>query len=744
MRRWAICVGVTLVLAARALATGFMMPDDRRLSCLQLESHRVTASIEDRSAVTKVAEVFRNQHDRQLEATFVFPLPEGASVSGFKMYVNGKLVTGEIMDAGEARRTYQQIVAQMRDPGLLEYIDSRLMKMSVFPILPRSTQEVRIEYSETLNADNGLVEYVYPLRTPQAAAKTLDDFTLAVDITARAGIKNVYSPSHDVSIHRVDDTHVKASFEKTRAALDKDFHLFYSLTDKAFGASVISYRSAGKDGYFLMLVSPKVKIEEKEIAPKDVAFVLDTSGSMKGDKLEQARRALSFCVTSLNDADRFTIVSFSDEARPLSVEMLSSNSDNRAKAKAFIDDLKAAGGTDINIALSATLNMQEDSKRPFIVVFLTDGLPTIGETDINKIIRTVEDKSRSSARVFCFGVGDDVNTKLLDQLAQVTNATNQYVHPEEDIEVKVSSFFSKVGAPLLSQVEISYGSADVYDVYPKKAGDLFRGGEIVIAGRYKKAGSTTVVLKGKSASGEAAFEYQVSFSDSGNSKKFISNIWAGRKIAYLLGEIRLHGENEELKDEVVRLSKDFGIVTPYTSYFAKEAPPVPQPAIDRLRSLGYIGGDRMTEAREASAPRPLPSTAASAAPHEIDLYRSADKASTGESAVRASEAYSRLMRNDKATEGREMRSASGRTFVNMGGVWADNTVTKDLQIVHVKFASEAYFRIVDSAPRLREAFALGDKLVLKAGKYCLVIDDDGEESLENANVKAVSAALGGK
>jgi Ca-activated chloride channel homolog len=740
MRRLLLAAVISFVCAQVAFATGFMMPDDRNLSCLQLESHRVSVKIADQSAVTHVEEVFRNQHDRQLEATFVFPLPEGASVSDFKMYVNGELVTGKIMEAGEAREIYQSIVRRMRDPGLLEYMDSRSLKLSVFPILPKSTQTVKIEYSQTLRADEGLVEYVYPLKSDSRAASTMKDFTLSLDISASAGIRNVYSPTHDVSIHTIDDHHVKASFEKEQALLDKDFEVFYALTDKAFGASVLSYRPEGKDGYFLLILSPKVEVAKDEIVPKDVAFICDTSGSMKGDKISQAKKALTWCVSSLSDKDRFTVVTFSDDTQVLSGELLDATKDNRDKAAKFIDAASAAGGTDIDTALAKALAMQGDAKRPYFIVFLTDGVPTVGKTNAGEIVKSVKDRDSHSARIFSFGVGNDVNTKLLDELAQVTGGVNQYVHPDENIEVKVSSFFNKIGAPLLSDVSMDYGSADVRDVYPKAPGDLFHGSEIIVTGRYAKAASTTIVLRGKGPSGKMTFEYPVEFTGEEKDNKFVASIWAGRKIAFLLGEIRLHGENSELKDEVIRLSKEFGIMTPYTSYLVKETENMPQPVmLRRQRPMGLEErkGD-MARAMPAASAAPMPAQARM----EKDLkslgYTAGD---SGSDAVKASEAYRRLTTGDKLSQGGEMRSASGRTFVNVGGVWSESGVTKDMKPVTVKFGSDAYFRIVKALPALRDAFALGDQVILAAGKYCLVVGDDGAEDAGDGSVTTVIEAL---
>jgi len=749
---------VAFFLSPLAYGTGFLMPDDARWGGLELESHRVTVDIRDQSARTKVVEVFRNQHSAQLEATFVFPLPKGATVSDFKMYVNGRLVTGEIMEAGSARQVYEDIVRRMRDPGLLEYMDSRLLKLRVFPIPKGSSQEVQITYNETLQAADGLVEYVYPLRTPQACGRTMKDFTLTVNIAASAGIKNVYSPTHGISVHNEDDRHVTAGFEEAGAALDRDFTLFYELSDKDFGAALIDEWPGSGDGYFMLLLSPKINFEADEIAAKDVVFVLDTSGSMKGEKIAQAKKALAFCVNALADKDRFNILPFGISVDRFSRDLSDATATNRGMAAEFIDRIQANGGTNIDAALQAALAMRSDDERPFVIVFLTDGMPTVGETQPEKILAGVQKLNKAGTRIFSFGVGYDVNAKLLDELSQTTKGATQYVEPGGDIEVKVSSFFKQMGDPVLSRIDIDYGNAGVYDIYPPQTGDLFRGGQVIVTGRYRHPGHSTITVKGQGPKGALVFEYPVDFAESGGKTEFVSSVWAGRKITYLLGEIRLHGENSELKEEVIRLSKQFGIVTPYTSYLVTEGSPVARPMpvpMHRQHGGGRIDGPgvspqmsaqpteaRMERRRASSAETARlkslgyidGSVAGSAAP-------AAALAPSGAAAVQASVAYNELLTDAKADKGRLMQSAGGRTFVNIDGVWVDESAKDSQKTVKVKFGSPEYFRIYEKAGKLKAAFALGERIVISIGNWRLVVTDEEPDKASIDSLDAVLKAL---
>jgi Ca-activated chloride channel family protein len=769
MRKWSVIALVALFVAPAAYGTGFLMPDDTRWGGLRLESHRVAVEIEEQSAQTKVVEVFRNQHSAQLEATFVFPLPKTASVSDFKMYVNGRLVTGDIVEAGQARRIYEDIVRRVKDPGLLEYMDSRLLKLRVFPIPPNSTQEVQITYNEALAADEGLVEYVYPLKTPSGFAQTLSDFTLTVNIASAAGVKNVYSPTHDITVRQRDDQHVTAGFEKSAATLDRDFHLFYEISKKDFGVSLLSDKPGGKDGYFMLLLSPKVDLSAEDIAPKDVAFVLDTSGSMQGEKIEQARKALLFCINSLNAKDRLNVIAFNIAAERLSGELLDATAENRKKADDFVDQLKPSGGTNIDEALNLALTSKREAGRPYVIVFLTDGLPTVGETNIDRILDNVKKANTAGVRIFPFGVGYDVNTHLLDQVSQVTKGASQYVEPGENLEVKVSSFFKRIGDPVMSDVEIDFGRAGAYDIFPPHAGDIFRGSQLVLTGRYRTAGGTTVTAKGKGPKGQIVFEYPVEFSDKEGRAGFIENVWAGRKIAYLLGEIRLHGENAELKEEVIRLSKEFGIVTPYTSYLVTEGSPIARqvprriPLMeerfmglnDRPRSGGgsarnfdiiYSGGPA------ASAPAGKMSSAEAERLKSLgyvsgsgvrEQASSQAATATGKAAVVAADSYASLVGARIEDKGRIMRSAGGKTFVNIDGVWIDDAVKDDQKVIKIKFGSPEYFELYGKAGKLKDAFGLGENVIIAVGNWCLVIGDELSEASGAEDIKAFTAVLEG-
>jgi len=545
---------------------------------LEVTYHHVDVKIEGQVATTSVDQEFYNPNPSRLEGTYLFPIPKGAQIDKFKMDIGGKMAEAELLPAEKARKIYEDIVRKAKDPALMEYADRDVFKVRVFPIEPNSKKRITISYTQLLKADDGLVSYVYPLNTEKFSAKPIKDVSIKVELETKQPLKSVYSPSHDVEIKRHGVNRATAGFEAHDVKPDLDFALYFAPEKDELGLNLLANRTGSEEGYFLLLASPGVDVDDKKIVPKDVAFVLDTSGSMAGKKLEQAKKALLFCVENLNDGDRFEILRFSTEVEPLFDKLVDASRVNRGKADDFIKDLKPIGGTAIDDALKQALalkseigNRKSEMARPFVVIFLTDGKPTIGTTDEAQIVAGVKKANEGRTRIFCFGIGTDVNTHLLDKITEETRAVSQYVLPEEDLEVKVSNFFSKIKEPVLSNPTLKFtGDVRVTKLYPSSLPDLFRGDQLVLVGRYSGRGDSAVVLEGAVNGATRKFTYEVTFPREAEDYRFIPRLWATRRVGYLLDEIRLHGENTELKDEVTDLARKYGIVTPYTAYLIVE------------------------------------------------------------------------------------------------------------------------------------------------------------------------------
>ena len=588
---------ILLIAAAGPLqAAGLLIPDDRAIPPLAMVNHKVTVAIEDQVAVTTVEQSFRNHTDRPLEATYLFPVPRGASVDRFTMWVDGKETGGELLDAKKASQVYTDIVRRTQDPGLLEYLGNDLMRMKVFPVPPRGDQKVKVSFKSVSQKDGAVVEYIYPLKTDGKGTRTLEEFSVKVSIKSQHPIQNVYSPTHAIGVVRKSDREVAVEFERNQAILDKDFQLFYGTGAGDIGVTPLLYKPiTGEDGYFMMLVSPQVEAAKKR-TPRDLVLVLDTSSSMSEIKMQQAKKALKHCLAQLKADDRFAIVKFSTSVDTFRDTLVKADADYLERANKWVDDLRTSGGTAIWPALETAMAMRpNDPARPFTIVFFTDGQPTVDETNPDKIVKNVAAKNTGNARIFTFGVGDDVNAAMLDQLADNTRAVSTYVRPAEDIEAKVTSLYAKISHPVMTDVKLATSeNVRLHEMYPTRLPDLFHGMQLVVIGRYTGSGHAAIKLSGFVGGERKEFVYEIAFpakTDADNGKDFVEPLWARRKVGFLLDQIRVNGEQKELVEEVVSLAKRYGIATPYTSYLV--VPDGPMPVVPPVRPP--VGG-----------PRPLP------------------------------------------------------------------------------------------------------------------------------------------
>ncbi len=830
-----------LTAATTADAQGLLIPENRSIPPLSMVSHRVNVKIDDQVAVTTVEQTFRNHTSQALEATYIFPVPKGASVNKFSMWVDGRETKGELLPADQARRIYTDIVRRTKDPGLLEYLGNNLMQLKVFPVPPHGDQKVKVSFTAVAANEGGLIEYVYPMKTDGRSTRTLEDFTMTVAIKSQNPVQSVYSPTHAVTVRRISDREVIAEFEKNQSLLDKDFQLFYGVGNQTIGMTPIFYRPVqSEDGYFMMLVSPQVEAAKSKRLPRDLVMVLDTSGSMSDQKMDQAKKALKFCLNQLKDDDRFGLIGFSTTVQKFKDGLAPADTDNLQKARKWVGDLEAGGGTAILPALLSAMEFRgSDQSRSFTVVFFTDGMPTVDETNPERIGQAVQAKNLAGTRIFTFGVGDDVNAHMLDQLADATKAVSTYVRPAEDIEVKVSGLYAKIHHPVLTDVTLTSTNVRLHEIYPTKLPDLFHGQQLVVIGRYSGDGPAAIKLSGTVGSEQQSFVYETTFPrHTEDEKTFVEHLWARRKVGYLLDQIRSNGQSSELVEEVMKLARRYGIATPYTSYLVVPDGPMPVAAPGRFRpnlpprqypggigatnssgdvsggiggigGMGGIGGG-IAGGIGGTPPGGTPVTAANEAKKLADLkvhgsggrgaggyggpgaggsiaeargdvqnkqidetlkqlpkdgkekaleaalnrakdqneqlakggenYQKRDQYSnqTGKLGVDLAEAGKDLRDQAKLTMTAN-RMVNGRNCVEIGGLWIDDKFEAKQQLVVVKAQSEAYFRILEKQPQMKDVYRLGNYVVWTAPNgQALVIDvNDGKEKLDDKEIDAL-------
>jgi Ca-activated chloride channel family protein len=710
---------LALFLSPIALADGFIIPmpphpHDPFPPNLSIKYHHVDVKIENQVAQTTVDQVFINNYHRDIEGTYIFPMPEDISISKFSMFVGGEEIKGKILDRQEARQIYEDIVRRQKDPALLEYFNDGMFKASVYPIPAHGETRIKLNYSEILKANGGICGYRYTLNTEKFSHDPLQSVKLTVEINSNQPIKSIYSPSHDIRIERENDHHAKVTYVEENTRPDKDFLLYYTVSEKDVGFDLLPFEDEDHQRFFLAMISPQVEVPADRTSSKNIIFILDTSGSMQGEKIKQAKGALAFCLNSLNPGDRFNVIDFDDEIKSFQTGLVRAGHQNIEEALSFVDKCEAEGGTNINDALLTGLRQIEGDGEASFIIFLTDGLPTVGETDIMHIIQNAKKANDSNARIFVFGVGFDVNTRLLDRLAQDNHATSDYVRPSEDIEVKVSAFYKKVSHPILTDVRLSFGDVEVYDLYPKELPDIFKGSQLVVLGKYRNGGQTLVTLSGSAQRTPRRLTYEVNFSPN-HQNEFIPRIWAARKIGYLIDEIRLHGENKELVSEVVRLSKKYGIITEYTSFL--------------------VDADYRLAARDL-------------APQAEEKLHVILKEETGAGAVNQSQAMKSLApamsvpRTYMDAQGNKKEitnviQAGSRTFFNKNGLWVDTEFEGKTDPVKVKRFSEAYFKLLDKVPEIGKYFALGDDVIFLLNGKAIHISEEGKTDFTQSELNSL-------
>ena len=700
----------------------------------------VNARLIDQVAQVQVSQSFVNTGSRQLEVSFVFPLPYDGAVDSLTLLVDGKEYPAKLLPADEARQLYENIVRKNKDPALLEWMGTGLFKTSVFPVPAGAKRTVTLTYSQLLRMQDGLTDFLFPLSTAKYTSHAVDKVRFRVTLETAKDLKNIYSPTHEVKIKRSGDRRATITYEAKKEVPTSDFRLFYDLGRGKVSTKVLSYRpDRDEDGYFLLLATPKIKSQEEKLPAKTVVFVVDRSGSMSGKKIEQARGALEFVLGNLRKGDLFNIIAYDSAVESFRPELQRYSDETRKEALGFVEGIYAGGSTNISEALQTALGQLKDSKRPSYVVFLTDGLPTAGETDEAKIVDQAKNANNVRARVFTFGVGYDVNSRLLDKLVRENFGQSEYVRPEEDIEDRVSRLYRRIESPVLTNVELEFSfdkkqghGKPINRLYPKGAFDLFAGEQLVMVGRYRTAGAAKVVVSGSIGDKEQSYDFPAKLvkKSKDESFAFIEKLWAVRRVGEILDELDLEGKNQELIQELVKLSTRHGILTPYTSFLADENTRVTDLATNastathRLGALEAVAGSSgfaqraykgaLQRAKTANAPA-SPSIADMAGPPVAGRPRDTGgygasfgygggrpAAQPGLPSQAASSPGQRMAAEPLAEADSEMaqaqqtvRQIANRAFYLRNGQWIDSTANEDQQknAVRVKQFSDEYFRL---------------------------------------------------
>lgn len=700
-----------------------LMPDrviapPRTTRPVTMKDYDVHVAIKDNMATTTIEQTFTNNTSRNVQARYLYPLPEDANFSSFSITINGQPVEGKIMEKEEARRTYFNIVQKLIDPGLLEYVDNKTVQVSVAPIAPGESKKIRLSYTQLLKQDGGLYKYQYPFGFKATESIPVNRANLEVSLDTTASLKTIYSPTHAPKVERQGDKKARVALDlKTQKALmEKNFVLYFSQDNQMISLNSLTFKEpTDESGFFLMTIRAPQELKNRKPLPKNVILVLDTSGSMSGGKIVQAKEALKYIVTQLRPSDSFSVVQFNTDVSVFRREPVAATAANKQAALDYVGDLDANGSTHIEGALKTAFSLAPKSttNRPSYVIFLTDGEPTVGITDTEGLLQVAREANTQNARLFNFGVGYDVKTDLLGKLADAHHGSTTYVEPNENLELALTSFYNKIDTPVLTDVRVDFGPLEVSKVYPAEVGDLFAGSEVILLGRFKQGGSGQVTISGKMGDQLRRFSYPVNWEPKQATRHAqLPRLWAGRRIGYLLDSIHQNGEHPEVKSEVVALSKQYGIITPYTSFLALEP-----------SEEGGVRYDISPQGNTAAAPM-----------GDISGYRT----SKGKGAVQLQKSLSAMKMQASSAQMAEAQNAGmppgaaigvqavgSKTFVlSKDGVWTDSDydASKHGKPETLTFGSPEYFKLVTKKPQLARFFSLGQKvLVLFEGKAYQVV-----------------------
>jgi Ca-activated chloride channel family protein len=734
----ALAAGLLLLLAAPLQAGPIFVPgqlDGKTFTpapgvpchCYTIRFSTSNVTVDKDTARVEVEEIIDGP-EKFVPAVCLIPLPDG--IDGASVRVSWGKVGAEptllgdaaYLDAAKAQAVYETI-ARGGQTKILAF--SGRPAILVPTVTLGGKGRMAITFNMAVKSTQGVHTLTCPMPAASYSAAPVERVTVNVHLTNKHPLRSIFSPTHTTTVTRKTPTEATATVKAERLTGLEDFRLFWAADNDALGLRVLAYRPNDKeDGYFMLLGNPAGAAAQRAVL-KDVVFVMDTSGSMRGEKIEQARAALDYCIQHLDKTDRFNIVTFGTDVKTFQNDLVDATPDNIKGARVFVEDVVAHGQTNISGALQKALAGKAAAGRERIMIFVTDGAPTVGERSAEKIIELVK-KQNDGTKIFVMGVGNDVNAHLLDQLAEVTDGSSEYFAPKEELDAKVAALYDRLSHPVLAGVKVGFGKSGGQQVLPSKVPVLFKGSEIMMVGRYKTGGKHTFTVAGTLAGKQVEYAVAADLPQGAGeaANEFLAPLWAARQIGYLLQEIRLRGPNQELIAEVVRLSKQYGIVTEYTEFIVAAGP-------------GAKGADIVAEAGK-----------------RLDMAR---KEQAGQWAV--NQAY-----NDRQLQ---MRSVAGgaantyrdrrgkdtsldtvsvigkRAFYLQDGQWVDSEEAGTRKTRVVKLLSPEYLELLKKDATFAKAQQLGWAISVNVGNERIVVEKDGKQKDETLIPKVDPQGPGG-
>jgi len=710
-------------------------------------------------ATTTMDVSLANTGTRQQQAEMFVPVPDGAVIRSFTFAGSASEPTAKLLPKFEAQALYRSIVNKLRDPALLEFAGYNLVRSSVFPVPAHGTQRVRLVYEHLLSADGNRVDYVLP--RSESFEATATPWKITVQVRSKSPIGAVYSPSHQIGVERPAPQQASVRVEGGTKLEPGPFRVSYLIEGNGLTASLLAYPDARVGGgYFLLLAGIPASAEPPAAIKREVTLVVDRSGSMQGEKIEQVRSAALQVIEGLDEGEAFNIIDYSDSVAKFAEHPVRKDKDTLARARAYVKRLQSNGGTNIHDALVEALRQPQTPNMLPLVIFLTDGLPTVGEQREAAIRSAVTATNAHKRRIFSFGVGFDVNAPLLTSIANDTRATATFVFPNENVEAKVSQVFRRLSGPVLADPQLALLDASgavttqaVRELMPAALNDVFEGDQIVLLGQYQNGDSGAQPLhfriNGNYLGQPRTFDFRFDLSKATTRNAFVPRLWASRKIARLVEEITKAGADgnarngglapmfasnsaalntrsglypssassapatrfsgvadpklNELVDEIIRLSTEYGVLTEYTSFLATDG--------TDFSKLDVINEEaRRSLVLNAQNTRSGMGGVTQAMNNTTQITQS-----------NSNRANSYVAQNMERVEITNVQQISDRTFFKRSNRWVDSSVLareKNLKPDQtIEFGTPEFYRLVD---RLVSEGRQG--ILALSGEMLLVID----------------------
>lgn len=575
--------------------------DGKALGFCPLSHTDVRAAVSGILARVTVTQKFQNPYDSPIEAVYTFPLPHQAAVDDMTIKVGDRVIRGVIKERQEARAIYLQARAEGRIAALLNQERPNIFRQYVANILPGQGIDVIISYVETLKYENGSYQFVFPTvvgpryipgvpngktdggwssdtdQVPDASRisppvvkdgeRTGHDISIEVDLDAAVPFTNLRSTQHEIAVQMNSEQSAFVRLLDKDVILNRDFILTWDVATEEIQDGLVTHRQ-GADGYFMLVLQPPARVEHSQVTPKEMIFVLDTSGSMQGAPIEKAIKTMNGMLEGLYEQDTFNVITFSGDTRILFKEPLPATAENIIAAQEFLKSHGGSGGTEMMKAIRAALDPSDSQRHLRMVIFMTDG--NVGND--REIIGEV--KLHPNARVFSFGIGSSINRFLLDGMATAGRGVAEYVTPNDDENTILQRFYERIRNPLLTDITLEWEGVPVTDILPRAIPDVYTAQPVAICGKYIGSGAARVRLRGKMAGRDYTRELRFPLPAEEPKHDVLMKLWAREQIRDLsmtrYKECACGVSNPETQKAITGLGLQYGLMTEYTSFVAVE------------------------------------------------------------------------------------------------------------------------------------------------------------------------------